>query len=341
MDKAAFLAWAEDTHDVDAGALKVLRVVVMRLLGLEAGKPHNGWTTNGVLATACRMHKRSVRRALDRLQERGLLVRHGFAGRGGRIVLHVPGVVDAAKKLKPRPLGDRTAEGQPSSKRGRPRPVSTGEKGASMSNQRGRRCPLNPVEDPLDKKLNPLEGARGSAAEPDATPQPVVEQGQDGPSATGLRPGLQEGTLARTRLLARLNGIAAKVGRKVGGELLHQLDEDKVQRWLRLQRERRDAQLVKEAVEMLASRLGVDRKQLGEAVAAGQAPRSAPPPPRRPLGKVPPSADGHPLRPASPCEAARMRQRAQAWDPEALRASAMRLGMIPKDPARLNGAVPW
>jgi hypothetical protein len=162
---------------------------------------------------------------------------------------------------------------------------------------------------------------------------------------------LQEGTLARARLLARLNGIAAKAGRKAGAAEsvafgLHQLGEDRVQRWLRLQRERRDAQFVKEAVAVLASWLGVDRKQLGEAVATRQAPRPTMPPPRQSLGGLngaavqPPSADGHPLRPISTYEAIKMRQRAEAWDPEALRASAMRLGMIPREPARLNGAMP-
>jgi hypothetical protein len=339
MDKVAFLAWVEDAHDMDAGALKVLRVVVMRLLGLEHGKPHNAWTTNGVLATTCRMHKRSVQRALRRLQALGLLVCHGFAGRGGRLVLHLPGVVGAAGTLKPRPLGDRTADGNTASKRRRGRHVNPVEKAASMADERRRPRHLNPVEDPKDKNLNPLEGARGSAAEPDAAPQPVVDEGQEGPPAGGLRPGLQEGPLARARLLARLNGIAAKMGRKARAELLHQLGEDRVQRWLRLQRERRDAQLVKEAVGVLASWLGVDRKQLGEAVAIRQGPRYTPPPPKPPLGKVPPSADGHPLRPVSLHEAAKMRKMAEAWDPEALRASAIRLGMIPKEPARLNGAV--
>ena len=211
--------------------------------------------------------------------------------------------------------------------------------------KRGTAVPLNPVEDPKDKNLNPLEQARGTAAEPDAAPRPVVDEGQEGPPAEGLRPGLQEGTLARARLLARLNGIAAKAGRKVRAELLHQLGEDRVQRWLRLQRERRDAQLVKEAVAVLASWLDVDRKQLGEAVATRQAPRYTPPP-RRPLAGLnsaavqPPSAGGYPLRPASLYEAAKMRERAEASDPEALRASALRLGMILKDPMRLNGSVP-
>jgi hypothetical protein len=348
LDKQRFVQWAGETHRLTALDHAVLQVVVHRLLGLGRDcAPHNGWTTNGVLATAVGATKRGVRKSLGRLQAWGLLTRCGIPGRGGRIVLHVPGVVGAAAQLKLSPLGDGTARGSTSkwrrrghpvdggasaSKRGTEGPLSRGEKGNQETAKRGTAVPLNPVEDPKEKNLNPLEGARGTAAEPDAAPRPVVDEGQEGPPATGLQPGLQEGTLARARLLARLNGIAAKMGRKAGAELLHQLGEDKVQRWLRLQRERCDAQLVKEAVGVLASWLGVDRKQLGEAVATQQGPRYTPPPPKRPL------ASPRPLQPASLHEAAKTRQRAEAWDPEALRASAMRLGMIPKDPTRLNGA---
>ena len=342
LDKTAFVQAAQDELQLTGIERQVLDTIVFRLLGLDGAKPHNGWTTNGVLATAADTTVRTIRRILGRFEEWGLLKRTSVAGRGGRIYLHVPGVHGAAKARKHAPLGDRTGEDKPS-KTGHDGPFFTVEKRTPRSAKRGHRCPLSPIEEPFLKDTSHIEGARGAAAEP---PPAAAGQGFENDD------GRDEGALthARARLLARLRGLAGKARLTVGPAILEALGPDRLARWLRLQREdnpRASATLVREAVDVLADYLAVDVSDLATAIATapkaerkpkgksgGNATATAPPkPPPRPTAAAPP---GQPttVRPAfteppkaSPAFAG---ARKAMTDPEALKASAARLNGLPR-----------
>jgi hypothetical protein len=308
LDKVTFFSWAADTHRLDGSELNILRVVVFDLLGLEDGKPHNAWTTRGVLATACYLHKRTVERALDRLNELGLVKHFGVAGRGGRTLLHVPGIVGAAKLLKRRPLHDGTkGEAEPnghdesadaSSKRRRPRRLKSVEKAASVSAKRRRPRRLNPLNESLEGS-EPLEGVSGGAANPPPGEPPALslEEGQGGAF------GGEGGTLtrARQRLRSRIVGEAKKLGLQDGGaRFLRHATEVTVQDWLRWQREERDQRLVQAIWQALVDEYGLDAEEAGRLLASKAEPKP-PPESARPLASEakppPPPASSSPSRP--------------------------------------------
>ena len=138
-DKVTFTQWAAREHRLSGSEHRVLEAVV-RVLGLDGARPHNGWATNGVLATDARVAKRTVRRALLRLEACGLLKRTSLPGRGGRICLHVAGIHDAAVDRKADPLGDRTAD-MILPKMGQNGPVLAPEKGTGWSSESFDRIP--------------------------------------------------------------------------------------------------------------------------------------------------------------------------------------------------------
>jgi hypothetical protein len=316
LDKVAFFSWAADTHRLDGGELNILRVVVFDLLGLEDGKPHNAWTTLGVLGTSCHLHRRTVQRALDRLKELGLVVHHGVAGRGGRTLLHVPGVVDAAKLLKRRALRDGTKDApepnghdtsdEPPAKRRRPRHLKTVEKVASVSAQRRRPRHLNPLNESLEGS-EPLEGVSGGAANPPPGEPPALdlEEGEGGAF------GREGRTLTRPRqhLRSRVVGVAKKLGLQDGGErLLRSTTEATVEAWLRWQREERFQRLVQAIWQGLVDEYELDAEEAGRLLASKAEPPPPPPPeparPKAPEAAAPPPPASPPLSRPPPAFAA-------------------------------------
>jgi len=285
LDKVAFVRWAAREHALTVTERDVLEAIVYRVLGLEDAKPHNGWTTNGVLATEAVTTKRTVRRVLGRLEDWGLLKRTSVAGRGGRIYLHVPGIHGASERCKPQPLGDRTCEDAPS-KRGHSGPLFTVEKRTRGASKRGHGGPLNPSLNP-SMDLSPSDRARGGAAEPNDAGAAGGDMNEEG-EGEGLL------TQPRARLLARLKGIACKGGADFNARDLAALDADNpgiVSRWLRLQREgspKADARLLKEAAECLPSILRVNPSEFCSAIAR----KGEPPPPDEPPPEPPPRPAG-------------------------------------------------
>jgi hypothetical protein len=318
LDKTTFYRWAQDTYQLDGGEQYVLSVILFDLLGLEDGKPHNAWTTRGVLATACHMRKRGVQRVLDRLDELGLVKHFGVAGRGGRTMLHVPGVVDAAKLLKRRQLRDGTkdepepnghdASAETQSKRCPPGPLKNVEKVSSRTAKRCPPGPLNPLNESLEGSES-LERVSGGAANrhPGEPPALNLEEGEEG--AFG-----REGrtlTRPRQRLRDRVVGMASKLGLQDGGErLLRFATEVTVRDWLRLQREGRTQRLVQAIWQALVDEYGLDAEEAGRLLASKAEPEPEPPPePARPPAPEakppPPPASPSPSRPPPPTWGAR------------------------------------
>ena len=328
LDKTAFVHAAQDELQLTRIERQVLDTIVFRLLGLGDARPHNAWTTNGVLATAAEASKRTVIRVLDRFEAWGILKRTSVPGRGGRICLHVPGVVGAAKAYKPAPLGDRLDDEKPS-KRCHQSHLFSVEKVSRVSAKRCHRCHLNPIDEPVLLERSSFDRARGPAAErPPAGAGPGFEN----------ECGQEEGTLtrARARLLARLRGLAGKADLTVGPAFLDHLGPDRVARWLRLQREdspRASATLVREALELLSDYLTVDPSDLATAVATApkgdrkRKPSASSPPPK--AAAAAPPDQPMPVRPAftGPPKAAPAFAGARRAmdDPDALKASIARL----------------
>jgi hypothetical protein len=107
----------------------------------------------------------------------------------------------------------------------------------------------------------------------------------------GLRQGalraeeaLQDGVALnrpRARLVERLRGMAAKAGKPATTvALLQRLDEDRIQAWLRLQRDGHDKRLFAELADFLTGFLDISPTELGAALAVKVEPK-APPPARR------------------------------------------------------------
>jgi MarR family len=367
LDKVSFLTWVLDTHPVDGGQFKVLYAVVDALLGLEDGKPHNGWCTMGVLATRCRMSKSGVRRALDRLEALGLLKVTPQAGRGGRVYLHVPGVVDAAENLKPRGLKDRTVpETEPNghdedaetpSKSARQREVKDVEKPASTRRKSSRQREVNPWSETLDGYESGERARGGAACPPAGAGEPPFEFGSGEGRASGGEEQADALTRPRDRLKRRLAGMAKKVGLQDGGEgLLQASDEDTAQRWMRLQRveeargrkgKAKGSQLFKELTQALVDHYELNDKQVGRKLAAKTEPPPPPPsePRRAPPPQPPPAASPSPSPPPAVRAGPAVRTVAAAirepWlaPPPASKivfsdadywASAVRLGLKPK-----------
>jgi hypothetical protein len=171
LDKVQFFNWACEQHPLEAADMNVLRVIVFKVLGLNDGKPHNGWCTASKLAMMCGLTDRTVRRALDRLQGFGLVKCIGTRGRHGNTVLHVAGVVGAAEKLPQRKLTDRDGEdNEPQSKLGRSRPNKTVEIRTQPSAKLGRRRPMNPIQNHIHGS-EPLERVSGGAANGSVRPR--------------------------------------------------------------------------------------------------------------------------------------------------------------------------
>ena len=293
VDKLRFLAWASTTHRLKRSEQAVLLFVVENILGLQGGKPFNGWVKAALLAERCGLTRRGVQLALRGLHERELLRSWGIAGRGGCIRLHAPLLVGAAATL-PRVRLARAAADAPAvgnANGASPSPVENANKRAAKTRTPVR---MSPASDP-SQRFNPAEGARGgtAAGAAGAAVGSNVEDDEEG-----------QLTLPRARLLARLQGLASKAGHAVGVAFLDHLGPDAVQRLLRHQRERRDGKLVGEAVQLLAAYLAVNPEELGAAVAAepkGQKPPEGPPPipqpPARPEERppAPPPAGPPPL----------------------------------------------
>ena len=99
VDKLRFLAWASTTYRLKRSEQAVLLFVVENILGLQGGKPFNGWVKAALLADRCGLTRRGVQLALRGLHELELVRSWGIAGRGGCIRLHAPLLVNAAATL--------------------------------------------------------------------------------------------------------------------------------------------------------------------------------------------------------------------------------------------------
>ena len=99
VDKLRFLAWASTTYRLKRSEQAVLLFVVENILGLQGGKPFNGWVKAALLADRCGLTRRGVQLALRGLHQLELLRSWGIVGRGGCIRLHAPLLVNAAATL--------------------------------------------------------------------------------------------------------------------------------------------------------------------------------------------------------------------------------------------------
>jgi hypothetical protein len=295
LDKVQFFAWADEQHQLEACEMRVLRVIVFDVLGLEGGRPFNGWSTASKLAWMCGIDERTVRRALGRLKKLGLITTTGTRGQGGRTVFYVPGVVGAAQKLPRRKLTDKlpAESDETPAQIGHGRPINAGGNRAQRSVQIGPGRPMNPSKNP-PKGSEPSQWAPGDAASrPGEPPAFDLEEkdegafGQDQPSTL---------TRARHRLRQRLAGIAEKVGVQDGGEgLLLGCDEDTVRRWLKWQREKRETPLTQALLQVLIDHYGLNPAEAGRKLA--EKPEPAPQPEPEPRRQEPPPP---PARPPSP-----------------------------------------
>jgi hypothetical protein len=356
LDKVQFFQWACEQHQLEAADMNVLRVILFTVLGLENGKPHNGWCTANKLARMCGLDERTVRRVLARLQKLGLVKCIGARGRHGKTVLHVPGVVGAAENLPVRKLTDPDEdEDEPPSKIGRRRPNKTVENRAQLSAKIGRGCPMNPITDPFSG-FESVERVSGGAA---ANPPPGE------PSALNLEEG-EEGafggegrtlTRPRQRLQSRIVGEAKKLGlQDAGARFLRFATEVTVRDWLRWQREKRDQRLVQAIWQALVDEYGLDAEEAGRLLASKAEPKPPPEPARLPApeakpppsaassspSRPPPAANGGPApHPALRTVAAAIHEPvlrpptrlAYACSAEAIRASAANLGIPRKGAA--------
>lgn len=247
LDRTTFVRWARREHRLPAAPGAVLEFVVTELLGMGGARPCNGWTTAPVLANATGLNERTVRRSLARLEALGLIRRWGVRGRGGRLLLHVAGIEGAAERLKRPRLGTAA----PPSKTGPRDPVSAVENRADRASKTGPRDPVNPTEEPSLKGRKPPEGAPGCAGSPACAAAARVALDDDQDQEALL-------SLPLVRVLRRLEGLAKKVDRRfiVNAALFALIDEARKQRWLRLQREGRDSDLLRDAFAPLALHLG-------------------------------------------------------------------------------------
>ena len=282
IDKLRFLAWASTTYRLKRSEQAVLLFVVENILGLQGGKPFNGWVKAALLAERCGLTRRGVQLALRGLHELELLRSWGITGRGGCIRLHAPLLVNAAATLPKvrlaRAEADETAVENANG--ASPSPVENANKRASKTRTPVRMSPASHSS----TRFNPAERARGGAAA-GAVGAACLNDEHD-----------EEGqlTLPRARLLARLQGLAGKAGWTIGVHFLQHIGPDAVHRLLRHQRDNRDGKLVGEVVKLLAAYLAVNPEELGAAVAAklkGQKPPEGPPPtphpPARPEERPP------------------------------------------------------
>jgi hypothetical protein len=349
LDKVQFFNWACERHQLEAADMNVLRVIVFKVLGLKDGKPHNGWSTASKLAMMCGLTDRTVRRALDQLQEFGLVKTTGTRGRHGNTVLHVAGVVGAAEKLPQRKLTDRDEEdNEPSSKIGRSRPNKAVENRTQPSAKLGRRRPMNPIQNHIHGS-EPLEGVSGGAANPPSREPPALDLEEGEGRAFGGEGGAL--TRPRQRLRSRIVGEAKKLGLPDGGaRFLRFVSEPTVRDWLRWQREKRDQRLVQAIWQALVDEYGLDAEEAGRLLASKAEPKPPPEPARLPApeakpppsaassspSRPPPAANGGPApHPALRTVAAAIHEPvlrppprlAYACSAEAIRASAANLGI--------------
>ena len=198
------MIWVNDEHKLDAGEHSVLSVIVYRLLGNEGQPPDRGWTTKRILSGACHITDKNARHALARLEARGLLTVTSKVGRVvGYLGVHVPLVLGAGDKLKPRPLGHEREK-----KRGRPQPLlSAGkgaahdrEKGLSTAQKGGRQQPPNLLIEPIEG--NPLNNHPHPPPEPDV----ALQEGAEAPVVVveGSPAALDNDSLLDEGLVARL-----------------------------------------------------------------------------------------------------------------------------------------
>jgi hypothetical protein len=305
LDKYAFFTWADEQHRLEANDMRVLRVIVFELLGLEDGKAFNGWSTIPTLAWMCGTTERSVHRSLGKLKKLGLVKTTGFRGCKGRTVLHVPSVVGAAQSLARRKLSDKPPPGDEAlAKTRRPRHVSDDANMTQLSPETRRRRQVNPLKNPLDG-YEPSERAPGAAASRPG--DPLFESGLgEEEGAYGGASGEDEVdalTLPRRRLKRRLAGAARKLGLQDAGEgLLAASDEDTVLSWLRLQSDEEackregkphGGRLFKALTVALVDHYKLNDKQAGRKLAA----KAEPEPPEAKPPAPPASPPSPPPRP--------------------------------------------
>lgn len=316
-DKMRFLGRAQADLPLRESDRAVLFCIVEHLLGAGHCAPWNCHTTAQVIARHCFLRGRpmsvsGVRKALRRLYDMGLLIRRASThGRyGGGIGLQCPLVQNATERLEPVRLRRKAAEDDVlKCPDGDSLTVLKCPSRASQSVPRGIPSPLN---QPSKNRIpNPLRLGRAGAA-------PEDDGGEDFDFELGEDEGLLTQPRARAHLLKRFRGMAAKAGRVLGWGYFDELDKaDRrtVQRWLRLQRENRDAKLIEEATKAMADHFGIDRREFGEAVArkasngAAPSPKASPPPgspapppepPPPPPAGPPPTPEPEPEPPAPP-----------------------------------------
>lgn len=316
-DKLAYWEWVIGQPGLSPPEFRVLSFIVHRLLGLDGQVHWRGWTFVGVIADHSFMGESSARKALASLEAKGWLKRHSVHGVGGRVFFEISKVKDAATLLTPRPLSrDHNASGVEnlSSQRGLSR-----RKPLALERKTSRSREVNPSDrESSEQKEESSERARGGAgASETASPQggSINDQGL----GKGLR---QEGeplvlTAATARLLKRIEGVAKKGGIDVDVARFLQERRDKIQRWLRLQREEKEAALFQEIREELELHVGCDPVAFGVALAT-------PKPKRKPKSEYSPRFLEALAGPAS------TPRKPLVFTADALRASAERLGIKPK-----------